>query len=329
MADIQAIFRDFTQKTALILGDVMIDSYIWGKVDRISPEAPVPIVHVQKREKRLGGAANVAMNIKALGAKPLLCSLIGSDDEGADFIRLMDKEGLLVSGIILDAARTTTIKHRVLSGSQHMLRIDTETDTPISGVSLASYLACIETLLPEADVVIFEDYDKGVLTPEVIAYVIDAAKKRGIPTVVDPKKRNFLAYRQCTLFKPNLKELREGLKVEIDLAEPASLQQAMRQLFEVLQMDMGMVTLSEHGILIANTANFHHIEAHKREIADVSGAGDTVVSIAALCLAAGLPMELIAALANLGGGLVCEYLGVVPIQRENLFREAIRLYGNG
>jgi len=320
---LKEIFAAFSQLKVLIVGDVMVDSYLWGKVDRISPEAPVPIVHVQKREKRLGGAANVALNVQAMGATPVLCSVIGDDDDGQEFIRLLESNKMPAQGIIASNTRTTTIKHRILSGSQQMLRIDSEMDQTINSKESSQLLQKVKELALSCNIIIFQDYDKGVLCQENIREIIDFAAIHHIPTIVDPKKRNFLHYNNVTLFKPNLKELREGLKVDFDISKIEELQQVVSLLKEKMHLTSALVTLSERGVYI-DYAEKYLIPAHVRQISDVSGAGDTVVSIAALCLALQLSPRLIASLSNLGGGLVCEYIGVVPIQKESLLQEALK-----
>lgn len=301
----------------------MVDAYIWGSVDRISPEAPVPIIHVAKRDFRLGGAANVALNIQALGAIPILCALAGKDENGRRFSQLMDDKGLNKEGIVTSDTRPTTVKARVIAAHQQVVRVDDESDAVATATEEDQLLKRVEKLLPSCEVVVFEDYDKGVITPKLIELTVKLAKAKGIPTVVDPKKRNFLQYRDVTLFKPNLKELREGLKTEVDAKEPESVKKAVEQLIRKLHIEGVMLTLSEHGVYIDYQNEKLSIPAHAREIADVSGAGDTVISIAALCVALNLGPARIAALSNLGGGLVCQHVGVVPIDREELLREAI------
>lgn len=315
------IFQSFTKLNALIIGDVMLDSYIWGSVERISPEAPVPIIHVKKRDHRLGGAANVALNVHALGAKPVLCALIGDDDDGKKLVQRLHEKNLSVDGIIVSTERPTTVKTRIIASHQHVVRVDDESDKVTSAHEQEQLWKRIEKLLPQSDVVIFEDYDKGVLSAALIEKAIDLARKLNIPTVVDPKKRNFLAYQRVTLFKPNLKELREGLKVEVEVGNQNQVENAVTLLKNKLNAEGVMLTLSEHGIFIDFQQQKIKIPAHAREIADVSGAGDTVVSIAALCVALKLSPELIAKLSNLGGGLVCQHVGVVPIDREELIQE--------
>lgn len=318
------LFDSFNKMNVLIIGDVMIDAYLWGKVERISPEAPVPIVSVTKKENRMGGAANVALNIKAMGASPILCSVIGDDDAGKEFLELMKNENISTGGIIKVKDRPTTVKTRVIGHHQQILRIDEETEKNIKAVERNQLAGLIKDLLTEKkiDVIIFEDYDKGVISPELIEEIVLEAQKLNIPTVVDPKKKNFLQYKKVSLFKPNLKELKEGLKIDFDHHDRSKLSAAVKQLRELIQADYVMVTLSEMGVFISGKQGEHLIPAHIRNIADVSGAGDTVVSVAALALASGLAPEKVAALANLAGGLVCEKVGVVPIDKEQLQLEA-------
>ncbi len=326
---LDSIFEKFNTLTALVIGDVMIDSYLWGKVDRISPEAPVPVVNLNNRESRLGGAANVALNLKSLGAKTVMCSVVGNDKESQTLIDMFEEQGIDVRGIIQSQNRPTTIKHRILAGSQHLLRIDSETTKPISETESQQLINKVKELALEADVIIFEDYDKGVLTEKVISELIDFANQKNIPTVIDPKKRNFWHYKNATLFKPNLKELQEGLGKDIDVKntddtklDKSEIALAVKELAQKMELKSVLITLSEYGVYISNKNENHKIAAHKREISDVSGAGDTVVSMAGLCMALKLPLKTVAQLANLAGGLVCESLGVVPINKTLLKQEA-------
>jgi rfaE bifunctional protein kinase chain/domain len=318
------IFSEFSKLRVLIIGDVMVDAYIWGTVERISPEAPVPIIQVTNRDNRLGGAANVALNILSLGATPILCGLSAEDDNGRMLTRLMSEKKLSMECMVTTTSRPTTVKARVIASQQHVIRIDQESDRVATAEEERELLKRIEKLLPSCDVVIFEDYDKGVITPSLIAQTVLWAKAKGIPTVVDPKKRNFLHYKGVTLFKPNVKELREGLKVDVDVLDLSSVKEAVRMLKEKMGVEGVMLTMSEHGVFIDHMGIQHILPAHKREIADVSGAGDTVVSIAALCVALKLNTSDTAFLSNLGGGLVCQHVGVVPIDRKELLDEAIQ-----
>lgn len=315
------LFKAFSKLKVLVIGDVMVDSYIWGSVTRISPEAPVPVVLAGKKEKRLGGAANVALNVQALGATPIPCAIVGDDLDGEFFLNRLKERGIPSKGVVTSRERVTTVKERILSGSNQMLRVDSETDKDLTELEQKTMLQHIKNLLPECDVVVFEDYDKGVINKTIIAETISEANRLGIPTVVDPKKRNFMDYKGATLFKPNLKELREGMKVEVDPSDMASIQAASVALQQVLDAKMIMVTLSEHGVFIKDNGHTHLIPAHIRQISDVSGAGDTVISVVACGLAAGLTAKTTAAMANLAGGLVCEHVGVVPIDRDALGKE--------
>lgn len=324
--DINQVFEAFNSLRVLVIGDVMLDSYVWGKVERISPEAPVPVVNVQKREYRLGGAGNVLLNVQSLGAEAIVCSVIGTDSSGDLLEDSLRAKGLNCEGLIRSENRITTIKERIIAGSQQVVRIDTETDKPVSKAESDKLVTKAKELIPSCQVIIFEDYDKGVLTAESIAEITSFANAQNIPTVVDPKKRNFLSYHHTTLFKPNLKELREGLKVEFNVDNAEELQAVVQQLKDTLNINGALITLSERGVFIDYKEEIHKLPAHIRHIADVSGAGDTVISIAACCLALNLPPKSIAAISNLGGGLVCELVGVVPIDKNLLKAEAQKLF---
>lgn len=325
--NLKDIFQSFNKLNVLIIGDVMIDSYMWGNVSRISPEAPVPIVAVNKKENRLGGAANVALNIQAMGATPILCAVIGNDDNASLFNSLLKKQKLSNDGIIKSSSRVTTVKTRIIGNHHQMLRIDEEIETPIQLKETDALTAKIKKLINDKkiDVIIFEDYDKGVITPTLIDNVVKLAKQKNIPTVVDPKKKNFMSYTGVTLFKPNLKELKEGLKLDFDVNKTAELSKVVDGFIKKQKIEAALITLSEKGVYIHTQKSKSLIPAHIRDIMDVSGAGDTVVSIAALCLALKLTPATIATLSNLAGGLVCEKIGVVPIDKKQLLNEASKL----
>jgi len=324
---IREVFKSFNNLNVLIIGDVMIDSYIWGKVSRISPEAPVPIISISTKEIRLGGAANVALNVQALGANPILCSVIGVDIEGQSFLELLKKQRLSHKGILKSRDRVTTIKTRVIGNKSQLLRIDEENEEDISQPETNQLLTLISYIIQheKIDVIIFEDYNKGLITPKLISKVVEWAKAKGIPTCVDPKKKNFTAYKGVSLFKPNLKELREGLKLDIGSDNINELQRAISSFRVKQKFETAMVTLAEKGIITNSRQVKEHISAHVRSITDVSGAGDTVISVAALCRALECNDVFTAALANLSGGLVCEQIGVVPVNKEQLLEEALKL----
>ena len=320
-------FQKFSSLNILIIGDVMMDTYLWGTVDRISPEAPVPVVSVTKKENRLGGAANVALNIQSLGAKPVVCAVVGDDQDGLEFLKLLDKQGLSKEGILTIPGRITTVKTRVIGHNQQIVRVDAETDEQISEKYENLAFGRIQEILSKQsiDAIIFEDYDKGFLSEELISKTVILANQKNILTVVDPKKRNFLYYKNISLFKPNLKELKEGLKVDINPSDISQINDAVDLLQQNLQAKSIMVTLSDQGVYISSAKGNKVIPAHVRKIADVSGAGDTVIATATLCLAAGMEDFKSAAVANLAGGLVCEQVGVVPISYDLLLSEAKKL----
>ena len=312
----------------LVIGDVMVDSYLIGKVDRISPEAPVPVVALKERINLLGGAANVALNIKSLGAEAILCSVIGNDKQADILLDLMKKEGLKPDGIIRSSDRITTTKFRIIGNRMQMLRVDEEVDTDLNVADSSELLASISNLITnhKPEVIILQDYNKGVLSPYVIEKVAEMASEAGIPVAVDPKKKNFTAYKGITLFKPNLKEISEGLKTDVDPLSIESLRKAAEILHNKQNVQLVMITLSEYGVFVSSKNADGDISviipAVLRSIADVSGAGDTVISVAALCLATQTDPVFMATLSNLAGGLVCEESGVVPVNKIRLMVEA-------
>ena len=321
--DFKALFEGFNQKNVLIVGDAMIDAYMWGEVNRMSPEAPVPVVEVKKHENRLGGAANVALNLKALGANPILCSLVGTGNRGALFLKLMQEAGLSNVGILAKKERKTTVKTRVIANNKHQLRIDEENTSPI--IDLSEFLKLTESLMENIDVIILQDYNKGVLTCEVIERVIAAANTKGIPTIVDPKKKNFNSYKNCTIFKPNLAEIKVGMNIDFNADNVSEIEKASTELRTLLNAKAILLTLSERGICINSADEFKHTPAFKRNIIDVSGAGDTVIAVASLCLVSGIQHNDLSVLSSLAGGIVCEDVGVIPINKEKLLSEAIKL----
>lgn len=320
---IHEILAAFKTKRILVVGDVMIDAYMLGKVHRVSPEAPVPIVSLDSQEQRLGGAANVALNLQSLGAVPVLCAVVGSDKQGTILQELLSEQNMSCAGIVASSNRVTTVKTRVIGNNQQLLRIDAEDTHPLSGEEEQLFLDSVKKVLETEtiDAIIFEDYNKGLLTPRVIEGIIAFSKEFGIPTTVDPKKDNFLAYKGVTLFKPNLKELREGVGIPCTFQKRELFDQAVHLLEEKLGNNITFVTLSEHGVYIQDKTTAYHTPAHIRNIADVSGAGDTVISVATLCLTSDLSIESIAELSNLAGGLVCEKSGVVSIEPDQLIQE--------
>jgi rfaE bifunctional protein kinase chain/domain len=303
----------------------MIDAYIWGKVERISPEAPVPILSKSKKENRLGGAANVALNIQSLGATPILCSVIGNDAKATIFMDLLQNLNMPQNGIIKEDTRITTVKTRVIADKQHLIRVDEEDDSAINYKLETRFSEHIHQIIEKekVDAIIFEDYDKGIITKKIIENTVDIAIKKNIPTLVDPKKRNFLSYNNVTVFKPNFKEFSEGLSLHIEKNNIEALQNSATYFRERFDIKHLLLTLSEYGIFIASPKESHLLPTNVREVTDVSGAGDTVISVASLCLASGCTPLQMAAIANLAGGIVCERVGVVPVDKNRLLEEAI------
>ena len=319
------IFADFSRLKIMIIGDVMLDDYIIGDVSRISPEAPVPVVDIKSRYACLGGAANVALNIKSLGATPVLCSVIGEDKKSDDFLNIMQKENLSINGIIKSKDRILTTKYRAIGNNMQLLRLDSEITEQLSQKDEDDFLKLLSNIIDnqKIDAIIFEDYDKGIITPTLINQLVLIAKEKSIPVSVDPKKRNFLQYNNIDLFKPNLKELNEGLQLKkYSSFDSNYLHNAVEQFMREKQHKHLLLTLSGDGIAIYfsenNTINYVHIPACLRNIADVSGAGDTVISVATLCMTLGMSMKDVAMIANLAGGLVCEKVGVVAIDKKEL-----------
>lgn len=326
MQNLEKAFDSFNDQHILVVGDLMIDAYLIGKVDRISPEAPVPVVSVRDRDNRLGGAANVALNLRALGAKVSLSGVVGNDANGALFKKLVAENEISNDNIIEDLNRPTTIKTRVMSGHQQILRVDEEVTTYINDETENKlYSAICKSIDSGIDAIIFEDYNKGVLTKSLIEKLIAYAKQKNVLTCVDPKKDQFFDYQNVDLFKPNLKELKEGLKIEIPIVNLPSISSASEQLKSKLNNSITLITLSEHGVFVDQENENYLIPAHHRKIADVSGAGDTVISVACCCLVASMSIKAIASISNLAGGLVCEQSGVIPIDKSLLLNEAKKL----
>ena len=321
-------FDKISNERILIVGDVMIDSYMWGNVTRISPEAPVPVVSVTKREQRLGGAANVALNVEALGATPIICSVLGNDDYGKQFQQIMYSNNMDRRGIVTSDNRRTTVKSRVIGNNMHIVRVDEEDTHPLSAIEEDMMLDRINRIVKTLPInaIIFQDYDKGNITPRVISEVTTLAHRRKIPTTVDPKHRNFSTFNHINLFKPNLKELREGLNIEIDESSDQSLLDGLINASKLLHSrqhtDIVLITLSSRGMFACDFRGPEPehvlIPSCVHDVADVSGAGDTVISVITLALAAGMSLRDAVLCANTAGGIVCGQVGVVPVDRQQL-----------
>ena len=326
--DVTNLLNRFKSKKVLVLGDVMLDSYLVGNVNRISPEAPVPVVQLNSKQRRLGGAANVAKNLKALGCQVYLSSVIGNDMEGQKIKDLANSYGMDTHSLILSDATQTTVKTRIIGNNQQLIRVDSELSQELNDADSKNLLDRIEESFKSGiDAIILEDYNKGVLTKKIISSVIQLAKKNNVFVSVDPKMDNFFEYKSVDLFKPNLKELKEGLNINFSYPKQKDeFENAIEQLHHKLENKISFVTLSEHGVYIKDQENQHYIAAHLRNISDVSGAGDTVIATATLCMISECSLKQTAEISNLAGGLVCEKPGVVSIDSNDFENELRELY---
>ena len=321
--NIDQLFEKMSHIKAGVIGDVMLDTYMWGHVERISPEAPVPIVTVDKKEYRIGGASNVALNIASLGASVSMISVVGNDEEGKQLQQLLQEQNIKTDFLLNSPKRITTSKTRIISRNQQMMRLDNEITTDLGYEDENRLILALQTFIAQEkpDVLIFEDYNKGVLTELVIQKAIDLCRHHGIVTTVDPKRKNFFSYKGVDVFKPNLKEVKDGLNLLTDDVSEEALKQIHLQLKEQLQHHTSFITLSEKGVYYENETEAGIIPSHRRNIADVSGAGDTVIAVASLVYTATKDIQLMAEVANIAGGLVCEEVGTAAIQQERLLQE--------
>ena len=325
--DFKKLFRKFSEIKAGVIGDVMLDTYWWGNVERISPEAPVPIVALKKKEYRLGGAANVALNVKALGSRVSMFSIIGNDDDGLTLEKLFKEQEISTEYLLKSTKRITTSKSRIISRNQQMLRLDAEIVKDLDPSDEQRLIDAVTRYVEQEQphVMIFEDYNKGVLTQNVINEVIKICTAKGVTTTVDPKRKNFFSFKGATVFKPNLKEVREALNIIDENMDQPMLENIHSQLKQKLEHKVSFITLSEHGVFYQDGSNGAIVPAHIRNIADVSGAGDTVIAVASLVYAATKDTALMAEVANLAGGIVCEEVGTVAINKEKLLAECNEL----
>jgi D-glycero-beta-D-manno-heptose-7-phosphate kinase len=329
MEDFNRLFQAFSSLKVGVIGDLMLDTYLWGKVERISPEAPVPVVTLKKKEYRIGGAGNVALNCQSLGASVSLLSVTGNDTEATILKELLEANHINTSLLITSNERITTNKIRVISRNQQMMRLDSEISKDLIERDENLLLEKISNFLSieKPDVIIFEDYNKGVLTEKIIRSAIQLCVESGIVTTVDPKRKKFFSYKGVTIFKPNLKEVREGLNILIEDIDKSSLEEIHASLVAKLAHQVSFITLSEKGVFCQAEEKGSIITSHIRNIADVSGAGDTVIAVASLVYASTKNVQLMAEIANIAGGLVCEEVGTAVINKEKLLKECELLLG--
>ncbi|HSN08033.1 MAG TPA: PfkB family carbohydrate kinase [Hanamia sp.] len=325
--DFEKLFSGFSKMKVAVIGDLMLDTYWWGNVERISPEAPVPVVAVSKREKRIGGAGNVALNVQALGASVAVLSILGDDEDGVQLKQLLQENNIDTRFILESKKRITTNKIRIISRNQHMMRLDAEFVHDIDDTDEEKLQNQIEKYIAteRPDVVIFEDYNKGILTKNIIVNTISFCNENNVTTAVDPKRKNFFSYQNATLFKPNLAEVFAGLNLLPESASEELLSEIHSQLKEKLGHRISLITLSEKGIFYQENNLKNIVSSHRRSIADVSGAGDTVIAVASLVYASTKNIDLAAKISNIAGGIVCEEVGTVAIQKEKLLEECKKL----
>lgn len=325
--DIDQLFLGFKKMKVAVIGDVMLDTYWWGEVERISPEAPVPVVAIDKKEKRIGGAGNVALNVQSLGASVALLTILGDDEDGIQLKQLLQDNNIDTRFLLESRKRITTNKIRIISRNQQMMRLDAEYVHDIDEVDEEKLQNQIEKYITteKPDVVIFEDYNKGILTENIIGHTIELCGKNKIPTAVDPKRKNFFSYKNATLFKPNLVEVFTNLNLLSEEITEELLTSIHSQLKKTIGHAISLITLSEKGIFYQENNNRAMLPSHRRKIADVSGAGDTVIAVASLVYAATENIHLAAELANIAGGIVCEEVGTVAINKERLLDECRKL----
>jgi len=328
--DLEKLFSDISKLKVAVIGDVMLDTYWWGTVDRISPEGPVPVVAVTKKEQRIGGAGNVALNARALGADVALISVIGTDDEGKQLKDILEKNNIDTKFILFSKDRITTNKIRIIGRNQQMMRLDAEHTDDLEKDEEERLIRQIEKYVTEKkpDVIILQDYNKGVLTEEVIKNIIALCNSHNIICTADPKRKNFFAFKNVTLFKPNLKEVKESLHILSEEVNEKMLSAIHQQLKEKLHHSISLITLSDKGIFYENETDSKIIPSHLRNVADVSGAGDTVIAVASLIYTATKNIHLTAEIANIAGGMVCEVVGTATIDKQNLLEECKQLLTN-
>lgn len=324
--DILQLFDSFNHKNIIVIGDVMVDTYLFGTLSGESPEAAVPKVEVSERINRPGGAANVALNLKSMGANPFLFSIVGQDAKAEELRSLLEMEGISTSELLKSNKRKTTTKFRVIGDQAQLLRVDEEDTHDISAEEEVHLLTAIDKLLntQQIDAILIQDYNKGVLTKLMIGRLIELAKHYQIPITVDPKHKNIFEYQGVDLFKPNLKELSRALDRKINPQNTEDLEDALIKIKQKLNAKCILTTLSAHGNAMLRD-EFLQTKCHTQEILDVSGAGDTVISVATLCLLNQAEDMVIAELSNIAGTIVCNEMGVVPIDKDQFLAACLQI----
>ncbi len=309
----------FSAARVLVLGDVMVDEYVWGTVSRISPEAPVPVVAVRGESVKVGGAGNVAANIAALEGSVRIVGVVGDDPIAERLVHELEQAGVKADGLVVDGSRPTTVKSRVVAGSQHIVRFDRESDAPLAPPTRKQILAHVEAGLEEADVLLISDYAKGVVSPSLVRTVLGWAQRRGCAVAVDPKVQHMSLFRGVTVVAPNHHEAAAAARVLV--RQEADLLRVGRRLLQRLGARAVLITRGEQGMSLFEEAKpVTHIPTFAREVYDVTGAGDTVMAVLALALAAGAPMAAAAVLANYAAGVAVGKRGTATVSRPELLR---------
>ncbi|MBD0332037.1 MAG: carbohydrate kinase [Chitinophagaceae bacterium] len=323
MKNFQELFNSISSLRVGVVGDVMLDCYMWGNVDRISPEAPVPVVSVTNKEYRIGGAGNVAVNVQSLGAKPYILTVTGVDEDADNLNKLFAEHAINTGYSFKSENRITTSKTRIISRNQQMMRLDAEITDDLSLDEEVKLIDLFEIFIKreQPHIVILEDYNKGALTESVIHHIISSCKKNNILTAVDPKRKNFFSYKNVDIFKPNLREVKSALNLFLDDVDASALQNIHRELHNMVHHNISFITLSDKGLFYHGHECCGIVSSHLRNIADVSGAGDTVIAVASLIYAVTKDVRLTAEVANIAGGLVCEEVGTVAIKKDKLLQE--------
>jgi D-glycero-beta-D-manno-heptose-7-phosphate kinase len=315
---IEEVLNQFAGKTILIVGDVMLDEFIWGKVGRISPEAPVPIVEVINETFRLGGAANVAANIRALEGKPIPIGVVGKDEPGDRLIELLKESGIEGFAVARDD-RPTTLKTRIIAHNQQVVRADWESRQPLSPQLNLALATAFTKYLPQASAVIVSDYDKGVVNRELLSTILPKARAAGVPVFLDPKVHHADYYKPITMITPNQREAE--LLTGMAITDQGTLEDAGQRLLEKFGCDYALITCGEEGMALFDATVSHHLPTFAREVFDVTGAGDTVIATLALGRAAGATMEEAAILANHAAGIAVGKIGTATVNREELISD--------
>jgi rfaE bifunctional protein kinase chain/domain len=327
MNDLENIFTSFKNLKIGVVGDVMLDTYIWGNVERISPEAPVPVVSLQKKEYRIGGAGNVGLNLNSLNINSFVLSVIGKDEDAVKLESLLNSNNISTKYLLKNEDRLTTSKTRIISKNQQMMRLDAEVVEDLDKNLETDFLKIIQEFVEKEKphAIIFEDYNKGILTVQIIQKTIELCRNNNVIIAVDPKRKNFFEYKNVHIFKPNLKEVKDGLNILSDDISISSLENIHSLLKENINHLHSLITLSEHGVFYNNEEKGEIIPSHFRKIADVSGAGDTVIAVATAVYSISKDIKLSAQMANIAGGLVCEIVGTASINANELLEECKKL----